>query len=515
MAEGRVLALDLGTSSVRALVFDERGAAVPGVLARRPTELRIDDHGMAELDPDEVVAAVGECLDELAGKGQLDAVGQVATSCAWHSVIATDAAGRRRTGALTWADTRAAGLVEEVRRRADLDRLQAATGARPHTLYWTVKLPWLASAIIPPPAAYLGLAEHVTGALLGDPSASPSMASGTGLLDLAAVDWHPEALALAGVDQGALPSLAGHGWTGRLGPAGARRWPALAEAAWHPVTGDGAASNVGASCVTPERAAVNIGTSAAIRAVHGPQEGGPLHRDLWRYLVDDRRLVTGAAWSGAGNLYAWLRRVLALPEDGDRVEAALATVPPGANGVVVMPYHAGARPPLDLAAGSGVVAGLSLATTPVEILAATLEAVCYRLAAGFEALAASLPAAPAVIASGGAVVASPWWQQILADVLGRPVRVVDEPEASARGAALLALDLAPDPATLRVVEPRPDAVEAQRAARAAHERLAGRLGYTRPKKLAPYQDHGIPEGDPGGRRGKAQASLPTDEGGHQ
>jgi gluconokinase len=473
----RVLALDLGTSSVRALVFDERGGAVPGVLARRPADLLVDDAGRAELDPDEVVAAVGECLDELAGKGELDEVGHVATSCAWHSVIAVDAAGRRLTGALTWADTRAARLLGEVRRRADLDRLHAATGARPHTLYWTVKLPWLAAEITPAPAAYLGLAEHVTGALLGDPSASPSMASGTGLLDLAAVDWHPEALKVAGVGKEALPALAGHGWTGRLGPEGARRWPALAGAAWHPVTGDGAASNVGAGGVTPATAAINIGTSAAIRAVHRLEEAGPLHHDLWRYLVDDRRLVTGAAYSGAGNLYAWLKEVLALPGEMKDVEAALAAVPPGAAGVVVMPYHAGSRPPLDLAAGSGAIAGISLATTPAEILAATLEAVCYRLAAGFEALAATLPAEPEVVASGGAVVASPWWQQTLADVLGRPVRVVDEPEASARGAAVLALGLAPEPATLRVVEPRPDAVEAQRAARAAHEDVARRLGY--------------------------------------
>jgi gluconokinase len=476
VAEGRVVALDLGTSSVRALLFDGRGAAVPGVLARRATRLEIDDDGKAELDPDEVVAAVGECLDELAGEGHLEAVEHVATSCAWHSVIAADAAGRRLTGALTWADTRAAPMVAEVRRRADPDRLQQATGARPHALYWTVKLPWLAGQVTPRPAAYLGLAEYVTGALLGDPSASPSMASGTGLLDLAAVDWHQEALEVAGVDKGALPALAGHGRPGRLGPEGARRWPALAGAAWHPVTGDGAASNVGAGCVTPARAAINVGTSAAIRAVSRPEESGPLHRDLWRYLVDDRRLVTGAAWSGAGNLYAWLRGVLALP-DPARVEAELATVPPGSRGVVVMPYHAGARPPLDLAAGSGAIAGISLATTPVEILAATLEAVCYRLAAGYEALAATLPTEPEVVASGGAVVASPWWQQTLADVLGRPVHVVDEPEASARGAALLALGLTADPATLRVVEPRPDAVEAQRAARAAHEKLASSLGY--------------------------------------
>jgi gluconokinase len=187
-------------------------------------------------------------------------------------------------------------------------------------------------------------------------------------------------------------------------------------------------------------------------------------------------VVSGAAFSGGGNLYAWLRQVTALPAEGS-VEEELATVPPGSRGVVVMPYHAGSRPPLDLAAGSGAIAGLSLATTATEILAATLESVCYRLAAGYEALASTLPKPPEVVASGGAIVASPWWQQTLADVLGRPVRVVDEPEASARGAALLALDQTSDPATVRVVEPRPDAVQAQLAARAVHEDLASRLGY--------------------------------------
>ena len=108
MADARVLALDLGTSSVRALVFDDRGVALPDVLARRPTRLDITDEGKAELDPDGVVAAVGEYLDELAGPGELDGVERVAISCAWHSVIALDGNGRRQTGALTWADTRAA-----------------------------------------------------------------------------------------------------------------------------------------------------------------------------------------------------------------------------------------------------------------------------------------------------------------------------------------------------------------------------------------------------------------------
>ena len=471
-----VLALDLGTSSVRGLVFDEAGQAVPGVLARRPTRLVVADDGKAELDADQVVAAAGECLDELGGQGRLDGVGHVAVSCAWHSVLALDAAGRPITGVLTWADTRAVGLVEEVRRRADPARLHAATGAWPHTTYWTVKIPWLAANLTPAPTRYLGLAEYVTGAVLGDPVASASMASGTGLYDLAAGDWHDQALAVAGVDRAAVPELAADGWTGRLGPDGARRWPALAEAVWHPATGDGAASNVGAGCVTPERAAINVGTSAAIRVVH-TDPGLPLPRELWRYRVDGDRLVTGAAFSGAGNLFAWLKTMLVLPE-GQELEAALRAVPPGAQGVAVMPYHAGSRAPLDLRAGSGVIAGIALATTAVEIVAATLEAVCFRLAAGYEALAAVLPSEPEVIASGGAIVASPWWRQTLANVLGRPVRVVDEPEASARGAALVALGLTAEPKTLHVMQPQPGAIEAERAARAVHDDLATRLGYS-------------------------------------
>ncbi len=477
MAAPRVLALDLGTSSVRALLFDRDGQAVPDAFARRATRLEVTDDGRAELDPGVVVGAVRDCLDELSQRGHLRDISDVSMSCAWHSVIAAGADGRPLTGALTWADTRAAWLVDELRRRTDPSRLQAATGAIPHTTYWTVKLPWLARNVRPAPASYLGLAEYVSGALLGDSRASISQASGTGLLDLKGLRWHPEALALAGVDETAVPRLLAPGWSGRLRGELARRWPALAGASWHAPVGDGAASNVGAGCVTPDRVAINLGTSAAVRAVH--EEPTPLTGALWRYRVDERRLLTGAAFSGAGNLYAWARKVLALPGD-EAVEAALATVPPGAEGVVVMPYHAGSRAPLDLVVGSGVIAGISLATTAVEIVAATLEAVCFQLADGVEALELSLAAEPGsleVVASGGAVVASRWWQQTLANVLDRPVRVVDEPEASARGAALLALGLAAEPQTRHVVEPKPDEAQAEHEARAAYRDLAERLGY--------------------------------------
>jgi gluconokinase len=475
VADGRVLAIDLGTSSLRALVFDQAGRAVPGVLARRPSPLRVDDHGSAELDPDGVVDAVAACLDELADQGNLDAVETVALCAVWHTVLAVDRAGRPLSAALTWADTRAAGLVGELAGRTDPARLHAETGAPLHATFWTVKLPWLARQLGATPARYLGIADHLAARLLGDAGATLSMASGTGLLDLATAGWNQAALDLAGVGPGALPPLHQPGWSGRLTPAAARRWPALASARWYPAWGDGAASNVGAGCVSPAFANVNIGTSAAVRTVHDAP-GAPLPRTLWRYRVDQDRVVTGAAFSGGGNLWTWASKVLALP-DRDAVDAALATLPPGGGGVTVLPYHAGARAPMQVPAGSGAVLGLSLATTAVEIVAASLEAVCFGLADGLEDLETTLPGPPTVVASGGAITASRWWQRTLANVTGRPVQVTDEPEASARGAALLALGAATRPATTHVVEPDPRAVAAEQAARAAYHDLETRLGY--------------------------------------
>jgi len=492
VAEGRVLAIDLGTSSVRALVFEQVGharagalqpASPGGVLARRPSGLRVDDDGAAELDPDGMVEAVGACLDELAGGDELDGVETVALSCAWHTVLAVDPRGRPLSAVLTWADTRAAALVGELARRADPARLHAETGAPLHVTFWTVKLPWLARQLGTTPARYLGIAEYLAASLLGDAGASISMASGTGLLDLATTGWNERALELAGVGPAALPALHEPGWSGQLTPAAARRWPALAAARWHPAWGDGAASNVGAGCVSPAFANVNIGTSAAVRTVHD-DPGAPLPGSLWRYRVDEERVITGAAYSGGGNLWKWAREVLALP-DGDAADAALASVPPGAEGVTVLPYHAGARAPLHVPAGSGAVLGLSLATTAVEIVAASLESVCFGLADGLDDLEATLPGTPAVVASGGGVTASRWWQQTLANVLGRPLQVSDEPEASARGAALLALGATTEPATSHVVQPDPKAVEAEQAAMAAYHDLATRLGYRSDRPVPP------------------------------
>lgn len=461
----RLLALDLGSSSVRALVLDERLETEPRRLARRPVEAVYRADGGAELDPALVVGAVVQCLDALRDAGALDGVEAVVTASQWHSLLAVGADGAPLSAALTWADTRA--LVAGPGPR-DADAFHARTGCWHAPLYWTARIPWLRASLASRPARFLGLPDLVAETLLDEARTSVSMASGTGLLDLDRRDWDGEALALAGVTSAELPLLAPTRWTGRLARAWRRRWPDLAEARWWPAVGDGAASSIGSGCDGPERLSITVGTSAAVRVVHPHGAAGELSPALWRYLADERRVVTGIAFSGAGNLFEWATSVL-------RTDARdLDGVAPGAHGLSALPFHAGARPPLARRPQAGAIGGLRLDTTAAAMCASVLEGACLEIERGVRAVEAALPATPERVLSGGAIVASPWWQRTFAAVVGEDVLVCGLREPAARGAAILAGSSADEP-PLERVHPVPGDVAAMDAARARYDDLRERL----------------------------------------
>lgn len=433
-----VLALDLGTSSVRGLLLDERAVPVPGALARRKAVLSVDDTGAATLDAAAYLASLVECLDELAAAGRLRGVTTVATSAQWHSILPVDAAGAPLGPVLTWLDTRASCPPDRPG-PADPAAFHQRTGTWWHRFYWTVRVPWLRERCGAPPARFLGLAEFVLGSLLQEIPMSVSQASGTGLLDLARLDWDPEACELAQLRPGELPELAPRAWTGRLRVEFARRWPDLREALWAPPAGDGAASNAGSGCIDERRAAVTVGTSAAVRLMQ-PVAGGvlpPLPEGLWRYRVDHDRIVTGRAYSAGGNLFQWATRELRLP-DGDALAAALDRITPG-TGIRADPRLGGDRPPGTAPAGSGVLAGIGLATTSVDLLAGLLDGVCRMVGTDLATLESMVDRKVEVVLGGGALAASAWWRRAFQGALApRLVRYVANPEVGAIGAALIA-----------------------------------------------------------------------------
>jgi gluconokinase len=239
------------------------------------------------------------------------------------------------------------------------------------------------------------------------------------------------------VDRLARLSDFGHPQQG-LRPEYGRRWPQLAEVPWFPLVGDGAAANVGTGCVSPRQVALTMGTSTAMRAVvDGPVPYLPA--GLWCYRVDARRSLPGGALTEGGNVYAFMRQTLQLPHPA-AVEAALAGAVPDGHGLTVLPFLLGERAPGWAGHARGTVHGLSLATQPMDILQASLEAVAYRIALVYAEIQQVLPARPQVVAGGGALRSSPAWLQIIADVLGHPVVLSAVEEPSARGAALLGLE---------------------------------------------------------------------------
>jgi gluconokinase len=149
--------------------------------------------------------------------------------------------------------------------------------------------------------------------------------------------------------------------------------------------------------------------------------------------------LLGGATSEGGNVYAWCREVLRLPDDA-AVESALERRVPDSHGLTVLPFLAGERAPGWRGDRRAVIAGLSLDTTALDIVHAALEAVTLRLALVYQLLAPHAAPGHLVVASGGAISHSRGWVQMLADALGRPVHTSAEREATSRGAALLALE---------------------------------------------------------------------------
>jgi len=126
--------------------------------------------------------------------------------------------------------------------------------------------------------------------------------------------------------------------------------------------------------------------------------------------------------------------------DTDPLEQALATMAPDSHGLTVLPFFSGERSPGWSSRARATLHGLSLRTTAIDILRAGLEAVALRLALVYEEMRKVDAESGELVASGSAVLNSPAWLQIIADALGAPVIASGVTEASARGAALLALE---------------------------------------------------------------------------
>ncbi|HYO30747.1 MAG TPA: FGGY family carbohydrate kinase, partial [Thermomicrobiales bacterium] len=314
-----VLAIDLGTSSVRVLAVDSLGRAIEGSEEQQRYAIGTSADGAAEMAAlplfDLLIDTIDGALARLGPlTGEIAAVGFTAF---WHGLLGLGADGAPATPIFYWGDTRSAPDAAALRHEADEAATLDRTGCRLHSSYWPAKLRWLERtrpAQNAEVARWTGLAEYAFGRLClpAGLGMSFSMASGTGLLDVHRLAWDDGLLDVLGLAPDRLPPLVDLRSAATLGPDWAARWPALAGKPWFPALGDGACANVGSGAVGPDRIALTLGTSGAVRLVVPAPPGSVWQAptSLWAYRLDRDRAVLGGAVSNGGNLLAWLWSLL-------------------------------------------------------------------------------------------------------------------------------------------------------------------------------------------------------------
>jgi gluconokinase len=474
-----LLAIDIGTSSSRTALFDETGQRILDSTAQQTYPLTTSSDGTAEMDPARLLLAIRNCLAQTLHFARNEPslrsrkISGIGVSCFWHSLLGTDADGNPLTPVITWADARcredAAALRQSLSERA----VHARTGCMIRSSFWPAKLVWLRRtdpSLFKRVKRWVSPADWLQQTLLGNAHCALGMATGTGLFNPTKLDWdgsllehcHIDAAQLLPVTDEPLPV------SGKL----AAEFPELAGVPWFPAIGDGAASNLGSGCTKPGLAAINVGTSAALRIMRsGKTAKAPF--GLFCYRVDADRFLVGGAVSNAGNLRAWCLRELRT-ESPDTLESLLADRPGPDHGLTVLPFWTTERAPTWNEDIQGSILGITQATTATDLLQAITEATYHRLALIAELLISKTKEAPQFFVSGG-IQNSQTALQRLADVLDHPLYANPEPEASIRGAAVFAMeklalpvDPLPVPAPLL---PRPAAASAYRDARKKHMAL--------------------------------------------
>jgi gluconokinase len=467
------LAVDVGTSAVRAFIYDADGIGITGVRLRYEWSMSHD--GGAEIDPERLVSLVVEAMEvAMAGAGPLSSrVVAVGLTGMWHSLIAVGANDAPVTPLYAWSDTRAGASAERLRGTLDERAFHARTGTVFHPSYLPARILWLRETqprIVKSIRRWMTIGDYLAMRLFGTAEISISLASGTGVFDQHRLVWDGpllDALEIRAEELAEITDLDAPART--LRPEIAGRLSALRDVPFFPVIGDGAAANVGSGCMRAEALALSIGTSAALRVL-APAADIAIPPGLWCYRLDRAHVVLGGALSNGGNVYAWMRNTLKLPPT-EEIEHALTNGAPDAHGLTMLPFLAGERSPDWSLTARAAIAGLRLDTRPLELVRAGMESVALRLALVQGLLRRSFPTLSTIVASGGALRQSPSWAQIVTDALGTPLAVAEDHETSSRGAALLALqhagaiadaaDVEPPQTMLLTPDPRSTAVYAR------------------------------------------------------
>ncbi len=344
-----VMALDIGSSSIRVSLFDRLGQFVEGMSASHRHRLRHQVPGAAELVPQELVEAVFHCIDEVLNAADRlnDQIGAVASTTLVTNVMGISEDGQPLTPLYTYADTRAQAAASRLQSSLDEQDVIHRTGCRFHTSYLPARFLWLKNHrpdLFGNVHRWLSFGEYLYLKLFGRAEVTYSVASWTGLLNRHKLAWDDEVLSQLPIDQAHLSRLCDfddpqYGLQKHF----TQRWPPLKDIPWYPTIGDGAAANIGSMCLSPKRVALTVGTSSAMR-ITLRQKGPPIPEGLWCYQVTRDLSLIGGALNEGGNLYEWLTNLFEF-NDLRMIDESIAKMTPDSHQLTFLPFLTGERSP--------------------------------------------------------------------------------------------------------------------------------------------------------------------------
>ncbi len=446
--EAVILAVDIGTSATKVVLFRENAEQL--AVVRRHYPVLTPQSGWSEQDPAALTRAVfdgmAQALRTLPAGAHLAGV---AFSSQLYSVLAVTPDGHPLSHSLTWSDTRAARTASLLQEDARAQGIYRRTGCPLDAIYPLAKIPWLMEQRnLPPATRFVSIKEYVLFQLTGEWIVDWSVASATGLFDIHTQQWDPDALALAGIDSARLSAPASP-------RRQLRRWrPEVAEQLGVPPDtpivlggGDGPLASIGVGALQSGALAINVGTSAAARMLVAEPFVDPDGR-LWTYVADEGLWVVGGIVSSGGIVQEWaLRTFLGGHYDAEAnglaaralAERLAAQVPPGAEGLLFLPYLAGEQCPAWSPGTRGSFFGMELRHGQGHFVRAVLEGITRSIYRIGESIERALGGRPQAIRTTGGVSISPLWLQVAADMFDTPIAVPETAEGSARGAAVLGL----------------------------------------------------------------------------
>ncbi|MBC7233610.1 MAG: xylulokinase [Chloroflexi bacterium] len=437
---GLLLGIDLGTTGCKAGVYDQDGHLLGesyleyGLITLSPTMIEQDAHAWWQLTCQAIEQAL-EGADALRS-----AVRGLAVSSQGISFVLLDKGGNALGNAINWLDHRALEESEMILERYSQEELFTVTGKRASPFYVLPKLLWLQKHR---PDVWRRVHKVLMGhdylvyRFCGETVTDHSMAGGTMLYDLRALEWSTELLDVFGIPREILPAIC---WSGT--PVGTLRSDVAREL--------GLPSNVVVSVggqdqkcaalgagIQDGKATLSLGTASAISQVMDrPHVDVQMRVPTFTFVVPNRWVLEGVVSTGAGSL-RWYRDTICPGTPYSALDEEAAQIPPGADGVFFYPHLSGAGSPHWKSQSRGTFHGLSLATTRAHLTRAILEGIAYQMRENLavtEELAG--PVEEAIVFGGGAK--SALWREIIGDVINRPLAWTQTVETANIGAAMLA-----------------------------------------------------------------------------